>query len=240
MAYRKITFLPYVPFYVLMLPALIMGGHVVQATYSTSFYYGPFVGNLFYIAFDPVSIALYALAGFIVTKLLHYARTFKKPWKIASYVGLTVMLGLAAAYCFLALMVLPLHYHISDDYCESPLISNLQRCEGLTKTFLQDRMSGVARYGDAIPNVQTALDKYPAYNLYQLPCDELQGDMGQTCFIGQDQREKGDTDYMALYIKGSKILVLETENIPPLKEGADKRGPFSEFVDLSRFHKDME
>ena len=241
MAYSKIKPLPYIPFYILLLPSLIMGGHVVQSTYSTNFYYGPFAGNFLSIAFDPVSIALYALAAFVVTKLLHYARTFrKKSWKIISYIVLTLMLIMSAFFMLMALMFMPMRYHVSNEYCRSPLIADLQRCEGLTKTFMQDRNSAVARYGNAVPDVQNSLTSYPDYNLYQLPCAELQyGDLGEACYMGQDQRETGDVDFMALYIKGQKILILETENITPLISPTAETSRLTEFVDLERFRDDM-
>lgn len=242
MAYHKIKPLPYIPFLLLLLPALVNGGEVVQTTYSDAFYYGPFVGSLLYIAFDPVSIALYALSIFIVIKLLHYARTFKRPWKIASYVAFAIALPLATAIMVGMLMFLPMRYNMGDDYCQSPLIADLQRCEGINRTILQGRLSIVARYGQAVPDITRIISSYPAYSLHQLPCEELVGNMGEQCFIGEDHRDTGDTDYFAAYIKGDHILILETENIPLIASAQNKselswsvRGQ----LDLNRFHEDM-
>lgn len=243
MAYHKIKPLPYIPFYLLLLPALIVGGHIVQTTYSDNFYYGPFVGSFLYVALDPVSIAIYALMAFIITKLLHYARTFRKPLKITAYVILAIVLPVATLVMIGMTIFLPTRYDMSDEYCQSPLIKELKRCEGVNKSIMQGRLSIIARYGQAVPDIARIISSYPSYDLHQLPCEELVGNMGQQCFIGQDLRDTSDIDYFAAYITGDRILILETENISLLvsdQEVEQFHYRVRDHMDISRFQKDMK
>lgn len=220
------------------LPLLALVAHTASLFLPYSFYYA-ISRNAGYA---PLTLLLPLAAGAGCVTLLAVHALLKRLgfwWRVPAYAAL--LLGIAAATLSLAaaaVIVMPARYNLGHPYCRSDLLIEIERCEGTDRGALQDRRSAVAIFGPPIIEIGDALSVYPDYNLYEVACADLIGGFGDRCFTGSAERPTGDTDFMAVYTTSGAALVLQTENIAPVK--GDKAGfvpqdNLKEFVDLNRF-----
>lgn len=137
------------------------------------------------------------------------------------------------------------HFSVGDGYCNDVMIEKLERCEGIGKGMLQDRVGAIARFGTAVKEIEKVIAAYPDFSITETDCKNLPGQFGEKCYEGSFLRPTSDINFIGIYVADEKILVIETENIvlTSSQEGPvflpEDRLVLGNFVDVKRFSKDM-
>ena len=227
------------------LPFVIAFGYLVQE-WVPSVYYSNLSGRFLGI---PFSVPFLILVVIFWYGLRWINRVLDARGKKVKGFGRAILIigifGFDVLFCGMALVV-PKRLHKDDYACATDLIVDLQRCEGRNASLLQDRASGVARFGIADADIIKKIETFPDYSLFQTDCQGLPGKFGETCYTGRYVSKTADTNFMNIYLHKDKILVLETENIvindtegdrPVFPPGQEPK--LEDFVNLERFRKDM-
>lgn len=244
-------------YFIIGVPAVFLAALIIAYTLPDGVYYSV----LRYLPF----ILLVGIYGFGLKYCVRFinARSHKAVRVISRIVLGLLVVGVALPLAGGA-MFGPRKFNTSDGYCEDKLIAKLERCEGTDRGILQGRISAVARFGEAVPNLNEVIQTYPDFSLFQINCPELSGGFGERCYTGQFLRETGDTNFLGVYITKTKVLVVETENIPLAAQdemphvytksneanapeiidmsgvyAAGRRDALTNFVDLTRFADEM-
>jgi hypothetical protein len=231
--------------FVLAVPFLFFFGHILQDLQPASLYYSSLSAQVAGIPLCVPFILLIAacwsalrLSNKFLEKRSRVVKGFGRAALVAGILGADLLSMMAG-------MVLPRRLEVGDAYCDLRELGTVERCEGRDVSFLQDRLSGVIRFGTAAPDIIKKIETYPDYNLFQTDCTQL-GDFGDTCYAGRYERATADVNYMNIYLHKDKILILETENI--VVNGAvgdepaflpEDKPKLEDFVRIERFKKDM-
>jgi hypothetical protein len=240
---RKFFTLPLVVFLVLCLPGIFLASLGLKSFLPLDVFYslsGTFI-------FCLMAFIFFAIAALILFGFLKLIGKFTKPWRVAAFIFLVLIVVSANFMVLMTFIFTPFHrFSVGEGYCDDPLIAEVQRCEGLDRGILQDRVSAIARYGTAVKDIENVITTYPNFSLKETDCKTLSGQFGQKCFEGSFLRETSDTNFLGVYIAGEKVLVIETENIPLTSTQSgpvflpEHRPVLSDFVDVTRFADDMK
>ncbi len=244
---RKHITLPFVLFLTLSLPAIVSISWLIETMFSMEAYYSQlllaFRWNPIGITFIPV----FFMCGVILCGMTRFIRLRERKFlRIFLYILLACVIISVSALSAMVAVFSSRHFSIGDSYCNSTIISELERCEGFDRGMLQDRISAIARFGTAVSNIEEMVMTYPKFSMKETDCKNLPGQFGQKCYEGEFLRPTNDTNFLGVYISGEKVLVIETENIvltSSQKESIflpESRPVLSDFVDVNRFADDMK
>ena len=227
--------------FLLALPGMLLLARLLSFALPDAIYY-PVSGYRDFLELTPLLVILPLFGWPLCHGIASWISGLPKAWRVSLRLVLCVVIVAVTLVGGVVAFWAPGRFNVGHPYCQTPLLQQVERCEGVDRGFLQDRISAVAMSGPVVGNISDVVATFPEYNLFQVECADLAGGFGERCYAGSHLRSTGDTNFLNLYLSGSRGLVLITENIPPVKRSADAAehqifnpDMLDDFVDLTRF-----
>lgn len=223
--------------FLLTLPGMLLLARMLAFLLPDALYY-PLTFYSGFLEFTPL-LLLVPVCGWSIAH--HLAGWIADRNKTVRIILRIILFGLVVGITFIGggvVMWMPGRFDVGHPYCRSDLLQQVDRCEGIDRGFLQDRISAVAMLGAPVSDLEKAIETYPDYQFYETACADLAGGFGARCYTGQYLRSTGDTNFSNIYSGSGKTLVLISENIP-LGKIDDHSEYLKDFVNLDRFKRDF-